>query len=123
LLATQGEKENQQMMNSPIAANYGWQSNADTCSRAYLLPLVAKICRKHATQKILDIGTGNGSALPFWQKQEWGVSAMKPDAEGLVFTRQVAGADVRMLGVGEKVLSGPLNSTARGGFRSSGNPW
>jgi SAM-dependent methyltransferase len=84
----------------PIAPSYGWQSHADTCSHPYLLPLVAEICRKHATQNLLDIGTGNGSALPFWKRQGWRVSAMEPDAEGFGFANQVPGVDVRMLGVG-----------------------
>lgn len=89
-------------MSTPIlASSYGWKSNADTCSHPYLLPMVAEICRKHATQKLLDIGTGNGSALPIWKQQGWSISAMEPDARGFEFAKQVPGVDVRQLGVGE----------------------
>lgn len=89
------------MNTAPIASNYGWRSTADTCSHPYLLPLVAEICRKHGTKKLLDVGTGNGSALPVWKEQGWAVSAMEPDPVGFGFAKQVAGVDVRMLGVGD----------------------
>jgi SAM-dependent methyltransferase len=99
------------MKTTPLASSYGWQSSADTCSHPYLLPLVAKICCKHATKNLLDIGTGNGSALPFWKRQGWSVSAMEPDADGFGFAKQVPGVDVRRLGVGE-----PLPTDWTGAF-------
>jgi SAM-dependent methyltransferase len=88
------------MNTAPIASDYGWHSNAESCSHPYLLPLVAGICRKNGTKKLLDVGTGNGSALPVWKEQGWSVSAMEPDAAGFGLAKQVVGVDVRMLGVG-----------------------
>jgi SAM-dependent methyltransferase len=99
------------MNTAPIASDYGWRSTADTCSHAYLLPLVAGICRKHGTKKLLDVGTGNGSALPVWKEHGWAVSAMEPDPAGFGFAKQVAGADVRMLGAGD-----PLPGEWEGAF-------
>lgn len=91
------------MKSSPLAENYGWNSSLEPCSNAYLLPLVARICRRHATLNFLDIGTGNGSALPYWKQQGWNVSAMEPDKSGYQFASQVSGVDIQMLGVGEKL--------------------
>jgi len=82
-----------------LAPSYGWQSAAKTYSHAKLLPLVARLARDYGTQSFLDIGAGNGSALPFWQQQGWRVAAMEPDEEGYAFSKQVPGVDVRRLGV------------------------
>lgn len=78
---------------------YGWHSAEKTYSSQKLLPLVSRLAAGAGTNAFLDVGAGNGSALPYWIQQGWQVAAMEPDAEGFGFARQVAGVDVRRLGV------------------------
>jgi 2-polyprenyl-3-methyl-5-hydroxy-6-metoxy-1,4-benzoquinol methylase len=89
------------MNTTPLAQKYGWKSANEACSHSYLLPMAVGICRKHGTKRLLDIGTGNGHALHTWKQEGWEVSAMEPDAEGYEFAKQISGADVRRLGVGD----------------------
>lgn len=80
-------------MNTASAERYGWVNNADTYSHSYLLPQVAALVNQAGGGRVLDIGTGNGSALPFWKRQGWTVSAMEPDREGYEHARIVEGVE------------------------------
>lgn len=88
-----------------IATSFGWKSAEDTYSHSYLLPSVLQIATPLSPRRVLDIGTGNGSALPVWCQQGWNVCAMEPDREGWELARKVSAADVRNLGVGSEIPS------------------
>jgi 2-polyprenyl-3-methyl-5-hydroxy-6-metoxy-1,4-benzoquinol methylase len=80
-------------------ARYGWSDERPTYSQRYLLPVVLGLCRPLAPLRVLDVGVGNGSYLPWWLKQGWSVSAMEPDKDGFEIAKNVEGVDLRLLGV------------------------
>ena len=88
-----------------LVDNYGWSSSDAEHSHKYLLPVVLKQLNKYAVEELLDIGTGNGATIPFWQKNGFKVSAMEPDKIGFEFANKHSGADVRLLGCGDPIPS------------------
>lgn len=66
-------------------------------------PLVLEVCRKWQFQRVLDVGTGNGSLIPSWIAQGWSVSAMEPDEEGFRIASRYSSADIRQIGVGDQM--------------------
>lgn len=87
-------------METPIAAKYGWKTAIAEHSHSYLLPGVLNHLRKSRVKSLLDIGTGNGAAIPIWLRENIKVAAMEPDEEGYNFARLHTSADVRNIGVG-----------------------
>jgi 2-polyprenyl-3-methyl-5-hydroxy-6-metoxy-1,4-benzoquinol methylase len=87
-------------MSQPNEKACDWKTMRPTYSQAYLLPLIVRLGKPLAPQAVLDVGTGNGAALPTWVAQGWKVCAIEPDREGCELARGVQGADVRQLGVG-----------------------
>jgi SAM-dependent methyltransferase len=83
--------------------SYGWQNLAEPYNYSYLAPLVCSIGEQLGASRVLDIGAGNGYALPTWIKQGWVTCAMEPDLKGYEIAKTVTGADVRLLGVGESL--------------------
>lgn len=86
-----------------IAEAYGWESAGAEQSHSYLLKPVLNAIQKYHINSLLDIGTGNGATLPIWLSQDIKVAAMEPDEEGYEFSKQHSRADVRRLGVGDKI--------------------
>jgi 2-polyprenyl-3-methyl-5-hydroxy-6-metoxy-1,4-benzoquinol methylase len=82
---------------------YGWSDTRPTYSQRYLLPVVLRLSQPLAPLRVLDVGVGNGSYLPWWLKQGWSVSAMEPDKPGFEIAKSVDGVDVRHLGVDAKL--------------------
>lgn len=90
-------------MEPQIAANYGWESGNAEESHAYLIPPVLRAFKQYNTTTLLDIGTGNGATIPIWMSKGIKVTAIEPDPEGYNFSKRHTGADVRQLGVGDKL--------------------
>jgi len=88
---------------TPTRFEYGWKTLAQPYNYSYLAPLVCALGQRLGARRVLDIGAGNGYALPTWIKQGWTVCAMEPDAEGYKIAKTAKGADVRQLGVGEEL--------------------
>ncbi len=78
-----------------------WKDKNPTYSHQYLLPVVSAIGCKLNPTRVLDVGTGNGTALPTWQKQGWRICAVEPDRAGYEIASTCEFADVRQLGVGD----------------------
>lgn len=97
-------------MKTPVAETYGWESASAEQSHSYLLKPVLNAIQKYQVSSLLDIGTGNGATLPVWLSQNIKVAAMEPDREGYEFSKQHLNADVRQLGVGDKLPDEWLNS-------------
>jgi 2-polyprenyl-3-methyl-5-hydroxy-6-metoxy-1,4-benzoquinol methylase len=89
------------MVNISTAKACVWRDKNPTYSHQYLLPLVASLGSRLAPGKVLDVGTGNGTALPTWLQQGWEVCAIEPDKEGYEIARSFEGTQVRQLGVGD----------------------
>jgi 2-polyprenyl-3-methyl-5-hydroxy-6-metoxy-1,4-benzoquinol methylase len=98
-----GSKKLYKYMKNKIAESYGWKNAQPCCSQAYLEPLVLEVCRKWQLQRVLDVGTGNGSLIPSWIAQGWSVSAMEPDEEGFRIASRYSRADIRQIGVGDQM--------------------
>lgn len=90
-------------MEPQIAKNYGWESGNEEQSHSYLLPPVLNAFKQYGTKSLLDIGTGNGATIPVWLSQGIQVTAIEPDNDGFHFSKQYKDADVRQLGVGDKL--------------------
>lgn len=88
-------------MNQPNRKACDWKNTNPTYSQRYLLPLVVRLAERVAPNRVLDVGTGNGAALPTWLGQGWKVSAIEPDREGYEIARSCEEAEVRQLGVGD----------------------
>lgn len=88
-------------MKNPVAEKYGWETGSEEQSHSYLLEPVLSTLKKYNISSLLDIGTGNGATLPVWLSQNIKVAAVEPDADGYLFAKKHAGADVRQLGVGD----------------------
>lgn len=88
-------------MNFSTARACVWTDKNPTYSHSYLLPLVTSLGRSLKPVKVLDVGTGNGSALPTWLQQGWQVCAMEPDRGGYELARSYENVTVRQLGVGD----------------------
>lgn len=84
---------------------FGWTSGGAEQSHAYLVPATIRLLQKYEVKSMLDIGTGNGSNIPYWQSAEIKVAAMEPDVEGFNFAKQYESADVRQFGVGDPIPS------------------
>jgi 2-polyprenyl-3-methyl-5-hydroxy-6-metoxy-1,4-benzoquinol methylase len=78
-----------------------WTNKQPTYSHQYLLPVVAPLGCSLNPKRVLDVGTGNGTALPTWLDQGWQVCAMEPDSGGYKIAKTYEGVDVRQLGVGD----------------------
>lgn len=90
-------------MSTPTPFKYGWKTLAQPYNYSYLAPLVCALGKSLGARKVLDVGAGNGYALPTWLKQGWEVCAMEPDLEGYTIAKTVEEVDVRQLGVGEEL--------------------
>ncbi len=90
-------------MSAPTPYEYGWKTLAQPYNYSYLAPLVCALGQSLGARKVLDVGAGNGYALPTWLKQGWEVCAMEPDLEGYKIAKTVGGVDVRQLGVGQEL--------------------
>lgn len=90
-------------MTAPTPFEYGWKTLAQPYNYSYLAPLVCALGKRLGARKVLDVGAGNGYALPTWLKQGWEVCAMEPDVEGYTIAKTVEEVDVRQLGVGEEL--------------------
>ena len=88
---------------SLVASNYGWKSAGKAHSHSYLIPQVIKHLKKRNVQSIIDIGTGNGAAIPEWLSLGLKVAAIEPDDSGYMYAQEYSNADVRKLGVGDKM--------------------
>jgi len=82
---------------------YGWKSDQENPSNAYLIEPVLHALEKYQCKSMLDIGTGNGATIPIWLSQNLKVAAMEPDEEGFSFSKKHTGADVRQLGVQDEL--------------------
>lgn len=91
------------MMKGLIAEKYGWISGKAEHSHSYLLPASIKILKKYSVASLLDVGTGNGAAIPVWLSHGLKIAAMEPDEDGFLYSSQYEEADVRKLGVGESL--------------------
>lgn len=90
-------------MTTSTPFEYGWKTLAQPYNYSYLAPLVCALGKGLGARKVLDVGAGNGYALPTWLKQGWEVCAMEPDVEGYTIAKTVEEVDVRQLGVGEEL--------------------
>jgi 2-polyprenyl-3-methyl-5-hydroxy-6-metoxy-1,4-benzoquinol methylase len=90
-------------VSTPTPFKYGWKTLAQPYNYSYLAPLVCALGKGLGARKVLDVGAGNGYALPTWLKQGWEVCAMEPDVEGYTIAKTVEEVDVRQLGVGEEL--------------------
>lgn len=90
-------------MKNIIAADYGWATKNAEQSHSYLLPTSIKILKQFRGEFLLDIGTGNGSTLPYWLHAGYKVSAMEPDPAGYSFAKQHDQVDIRQIAIGDKL--------------------
>jgi 2-polyprenyl-6-hydroxyphenyl methylase/3-demethylubiquinone-9 3-methyltransferase len=97
-------------MTAPLASRYGWDSPSDTYSHSYLLTKIGALGQALGGGRVLDIGAGNGSALPAWQRLGWTVCAIEPDSDGFGLAKKVEGVEVRNLGVGATLPAKWTNS-------------
>ena len=81
--------------------SFGWLNDKNDESHSYLIPSVQNILKQNKVNSLLDIGAGNGSALPHWLSLGLKVSAMEPDSDGYEYAKRNLQVDVRKLAVGD----------------------
>jgi len=100
-------------MNQEIKAlekSYGWKSDSNEPSHAYLLPAALRILKFYDVNNLLDVGCGNGSSLPAWLSSGLKVSAIEPDQQGYEYSKLNSSVEVRKLGVGDALPDHWINN-------------
>jgi hypothetical protein len=88
-------------MSEILPKKYGWLPDKAELSHNFLLRPSIKILKKYKVKSILNFGTHNGATNYIRLFEGLKLSAMEPDKEGFIFSRQNREADIRRLSVGD----------------------
>ncbi len=68
--------------------DFGWNSDAAPCSCDYLAPVVLDILKKLGSQRVMDLGAGNGALCAMIKSQGLDAAGLEYDREGCAIAQR-----------------------------------